>query len=64
MAEVDGKNPSRSKNSITSFRCLFNVRLCEVDSLVSSAVKQGDVGVVNEADRGVFCFELDRLRSN
>lgn len=31
---------------------------------MSSAVRQGEVGVVNEADKGVLSFELDRLRSS
>lgn len=60
VAEADGKNvPSLVNNSITNFLCLLKVRRWDVDSLVSSAVRQGDVGVRNEADSGVFCLELD-----
>lgn len=64
VAVADGKKvPSFVKSSITNFLCLLKVRRCDVDSLVSSAVKQGDVGVLNEAESGVFCLELDKLRS-
>lgn len=64
MAAALGKKvPSFENNSITSRLCLLKVRRWDVDSLVSSAVRQGEVGVVNEADNGVFCFELDKLRS-
>lgn len=47
VAVADGKKVfSLEKNSITKRLCLLSVRLCEVDSLVvSSAVRQGEVGV-------------------
>lgn len=65
MAAAEGKKvPSVSNNAITSCRWRLSTRLCDVDSRVSSAVKLGVVGVLNEADKGVFWVEFDRLKSN
>lgn len=46
VADADGKKPSILNNSMTKRRCLLKVLRCDVDSLVSSAVRQvGEVGV-------------------
>lgn len=45
VAAADGKKPSLVNSSITSLLCLLRVRRWDVGSLVSSAVKQGEVGV-------------------